>query len=101
MVEGWSVSRPSGSVSKAPFSANDVKTSSSSSTSSSSVAAVASGWQVTRPPAVSSIDPDDFFGVRSRTFKAAEILKDVKEQQQKQQGSFPSTSSARPSMEVS
>ena len=70
--------------------------SSSSSPTPAAAVAAPTGWSV-RPAAVPALDDDDFFGVRSRTFKAASILKDLKESS----GSGVSAQgSARPSLEV-
>ena len=82
--EGWAVSRPSSNIQGA-----------TSATLTPTPAAT--GWNVTRPAAATALDEDDFFGVRSRTFKAASILKDL---QESSAGGVSAHGSARPSLEV-
>ena len=73
----------------------------SSSSSAPTPVAQATGWNVTRPSAA-PLDDDDFFGVRSRTVKAAGILRDLKESAAAAvgRGGYAQGSSARPSLEV-
>ena len=75
-------------------SSNTINKNPPSSSSSSLTPAAPTGWSVSRPSAVRPLDDDDdFFGVRSRTVKAAGILKDLK-------ASADAPRSARPSLEV-
>ena len=72
-------------------------TGAASATSVATPTPAATGWNVTRPSAAPALDDDDFFGVRSRTSKAATILKDLKESSA---GAGSAQGSARPSLEV-
>jgi hypothetical protein len=96
MSEGWAVSRPASTINKNASSPTPTLLDAAT----TAAAPAATGWNVTRPSAAPVFDDDDFFGVRSRTVKAAGILKDLKEESSAAGMGGAAPRSSRPSLEV-